>query len=96
MIDLNQVQSLTEFARNTKAHVQRLKKTGKPQVLTVNGQAEVVVQSAASYQRLVNDAELAHSLRMIRKSIEQAKQGKGRPMRQFIESLVAKHGIDLS
>jgi PHD/YefM family antitoxin component YafN of YafNO toxin-antitoxin module len=95
MIDLSQVHSLTDFARNTKTHLKRLKKTGKPEVLTVNGQAEVVVQSASSYQQLVDDAELAQSFRVIRKSLEEAKQGQGRPMREFVESLAAKHGIEL-
>lgn len=95
MIDLKDVHSLTDFSRNAKAHVRRLKKTGKPQVLTVNGQAEVVVQSAESYQQLVNDAELARSLRVVRKSLEEAAEGKGRPMREMVEALAAKHGIEL-
>jgi Antitoxin Phd_YefM, type II toxin-antitoxin system len=46
--------SLTDFARNTKAHLKRLRRTGRPELLTVNGKAEVVVQSAPAYQRLLN------------------------------------------
>ena len=37
MIDLSNIRSLSDFQRNTKAHVRRLKKTGKPEVLTING-----------------------------------------------------------
>jgi PHD/YefM family antitoxin component YafN of YafNO toxin-antitoxin module len=95
MINLKQIHSLTDFARNTKSHLKRLKKTGKPEILTVNGQAEMVVQSASSYQQLVDDAELARSIRVIRKSLQEAGEGKGRPMREFVESLAAKHGIEL-
>jgi len=95
MVDLKQVRSLSDFARNTKQHVKRLKKTGKPEVLTVKGHAELVVQSADSYQRLMEDAELARSLRVIRKSLAQAEAGQGRPMRDFVESLAAKHAIKL-
>jgi PHD/YefM family antitoxin component YafN of YafNO toxin-antitoxin module len=95
MIDLNNVRSLTDFQRNTKEHIERLKQTGKAELLTVNGEAEVVVQSAESYQQLIDDAELARSLSVIRKSMKQAKAGKGRSMKRFLEELAAKHGVDL-
>ncbi len=53
MIKLEDIGSLTDFARNTKSHLRRLKRTGRPELLTVNGKAEVVVQSASAYQRLI-------------------------------------------
>ncbi|HTW95058.1 MAG TPA: type II toxin-antitoxin system Phd/YefM family antitoxin [Tepidisphaeraceae bacterium] len=86
---------MTEFQRNTRKHIERLKHTGEPEVLTVNGQAEVVVQSASSYQQLLDDGELARSLRIISQSLDDAKAGRKRPMRQFIETLAAKYGINL-
>jgi len=95
MVDITQVSSLTDFQRNAKEHIDRLKQTGNPEVLTVNGQAEVVVQSAEAYQELLVDAELSRSLRVIRKSIEDARAGKVKPARAFLESLAAKHGIVL-
>ncbi|HMD09032.1 MAG TPA: type II toxin-antitoxin system Phd/YefM family antitoxin [Candidatus Acidoferrum sp.] len=49
--------SLTDFNRNTKAHLKRLRRTGRPELLTVNGKAEVVVQSASAYQRLLNSVQ---------------------------------------
>ena len=57
MIRPEDIGSLTDFARNTKAHLQRLRRTGRPELLTVNGKAEVVVQSAAAYQRLIEALE---------------------------------------
>ncbi|HEY4934629.1 MAG TPA: type II toxin-antitoxin system Phd/YefM family antitoxin [Terriglobales bacterium] len=57
MIKLEDIGSLTDFARNTKAHLKRLKRTGRPELLTVNGKAEVVVQSASAYQRLIESLE---------------------------------------
>ena len=47
--------SLTDFARNIKAHLKRLRRTGRPELLTVNGKAEVVVQNASAYQRLIEE-----------------------------------------
>jgi hypothetical protein len=57
MIRPEDIGSLTDFARNTKAHLQRLRRTGRPELLTVNGKAEVVVQNAAAYQRLIESRE---------------------------------------
>jgi PHD/YefM family antitoxin component YafN of YafNO toxin-antitoxin module len=57
MIRPQDIGSLTEFQRNTQAHLKRLKRTGRPELLTVNGKAEVVVQNASAYQRLIDSLE---------------------------------------
>ena len=44
----------------------------------------------------LEDAELARSLRVIGRSLEQARDGKGRPMKQFLKELADKYGIELS
>ena len=49
VLDNRQVHSLTDFLRNHKAHLERLKETRMPEVLTVNGRAEVVVLDAEAY-----------------------------------------------
>ena len=87
--------SLSEFQRNTRDHIAKLKATGNPAVLTVNGQAEVVVQSAEAYQKLMDDQALLEELRSVGRGLEQAKRGEGRPMREFLESLAGEHGIAL-
>jgi prevent-host-death family protein len=56
------IDSLTSFKRNSADFLKRLKDSGRPLVLTVNGKAEVVVQDAGSYQRLVERAEMAEFL----------------------------------
>jgi len=75
--------------------IAKLKRIGTPAVLTVNGQAEVVVQSAEAYQKLLEDQELLRSMRNISLSLEQTKRGEGRPMREFLEALAREHGITL-
>ena len=57
MIRPQDIGSLTEFQRNAQAHLKRLKRTGRPELLTVNGKAEVVVQNASAYQRLIESLE---------------------------------------
>jgi PHD/YefM family antitoxin component YafN of YafNO toxin-antitoxin module len=95
MLELKEVRSLTEFQQNTREHIERLKKTGQPEVLTVNGQAEVVIQSAEAYQKLLTEAEFARSLNALRKSLYQADHGEGRPAREFLEEIAHKHGFEL-
>jgi len=53
MIRPEDIGPLTDFNRNAKAHLKRLRRTGRPELLTVNGKAEVVVQSAPAYERLI-------------------------------------------
>ncbi len=55
MIRPEDITSLTDFAKNAKAHIKRLKRTGRPELLTVNGKAEVVIQNASAYQRLIEE-----------------------------------------
>ena len=95
MIELGNIHALSEFQRNSKDHIRRLKESGKPEVLTVNGHAEVVIQSAAAYQKLLDDQQLLETLRGIGRGLEQAKRGEGRPMRALLEELAAEHGIAL-
>ena len=64
-------------------------------MLTVNGQAEVVVQSAAAYQKLLDDQELLESIRGISRSLHQAKHGRGRPIRELLEEIALEHRIAL-
>ena len=53
MIDTRQIHSMSDFVRNPKAHIARMKETGTPEVLTVNGRAEVVMLDAESFERLM-------------------------------------------
>lgn len=55
MLDIKQdITSLSNFQRNTRDFLHRLKETARPVVLTVNGKAELVVQDAEAYQRLLD------------------------------------------
>lgn len=47
------IHSLTDFKTNAKEHLARIRATGRPEILTVNGRAEAVVLPPALYDRLV-------------------------------------------
>ena len=94
MIDLANIRSLSDFQRNTKKHLRRLKNTGKPEVLTVNGQAELVVQSATAYQKLLDQADLAESVNILRERIAAADAGeKGIPAEQVLAAVKKRLGL---
>ena len=84
---------LTGFQRNTKAHQARLKKTGQPAVLTVNGKAALVVLDAAAFQLLADKLERAEASEGIRRGLEEAKAGKGRPLTEALDAIRRKHRI---
>jgi prevent-host-death family protein len=88
-LDINDIRSVTDFQRNVKTHVKRLRKTKAPMVLTVNGSAAVVVQDAASYQELLTRVENLEYERdfvaAIREGIEDAKQGRVYPVRDVMK-----------
>lgn len=97
MIDISKdIHSLTDFKRNTREHVERLQATGRPEVLTVNGKAQLVVQDAEAYQRLLADADEADVVRTLRKRIEDGERGvHGRRLREVIQELAKEAGIAL-
>jgi prevent-host-death family protein len=95
MVDATLVNSLSDFQRNAKSYIRKLKKSGRPAVLTVNGRAEVVVQSAEAYQKLMDELELLESVRDLRRGLEEVARGEVRPAREFLNELAARFGYTL-
>jgi hypothetical protein len=90
MIALQDIRSLTDFQRNTKSHLRRLKSSGRPEVLTVNGRAELIVQNAAAYE------ETLDAIRGIQRGLDSMAAGRGVPARQALERIRAKYKIPRS
>jgi predicted transcriptional regulator len=64
-----------------------LKETGEPVVLTINGKAELIVQDARSYQRLLDLAERLETIQAVREGLASADRGEGRPMDEVFDAL---------
>ena len=73
MLDTRHIHSLSDFVRNPKAHVARLKETRTPEVLTVNGRAEVVLLDTETYEELVERVRRAEGIAAVRAAIREAK-----------------------
>ena len=75
-MDITQdIRSLTEFKRNTARFISRLRETGRPSVLTVNGKPALVVMDAAAWQDLRNRIEHTRTVAAIGKGLDEARDG---------------------
>jgi prevent-host-death family protein len=87
------IQAMTTFRRNPGQFMKRLKKTGRPIILTINGKAEAVVQDARAYQELLDLLAEARAEEGIRQGLEDARKGRTRPAREVFDEIRAEYGI---
>ena len=92
MFRTDSIYSLTDFQRNARSHLERLKESGQPEILTINGQAEVVVQNATAYQDMVDKLD---AIEDVRKGLESIKRGEGRSVDTFLEDFERMHSIKM-
>jgi len=90
MISLKDIESLTAFKRNTNEYVRKIKESGTPLVLTVNGKAEIVVQDAESYQRMLDLLDRAETIEAVREGLESVRQGRTMSLNQFDKEMRKK------
>jgi prevent-host-death family protein len=94
MIDVSQdIRSLSDFKRRTSELLERMKKTGHPLVLTINGKAELIVQDAAAYQRVLELAERMEMLEFLEASQADVEAGRTVPAREALQKLAKKHKL---
>ena len=91
MVRLTDIHSLTDFQRNAKAYLTRIKRSGRPVVLTVNGKAAAVVHDAVGYQKLLDALDRAEAIEGIRRGLASMKRGEGRPLTDALADLGPKY-----
>lgn len=89
MIKPTEIVSLTDFKRDTAAHLKRLKKHGV-QVLTVNGKSVAVALDPKTYEKWAAAIDRAEAVAGIREGLEQMKAGGGLPIDAAIAKARAK------
>ena len=89
MFNSSDIHTVTDFSRKPAEYIKRLRDTKRPEILTVNGKAAIVVQDAETYERMASLAGYAESIQSIRQALSE----KGRPFNQFTNVFEAKHGI---
>jgi prevent-host-death family protein len=94
MLDITKdIDSLTNFKRNTAEYLERIKESGHPLILTVNGNAEVVVQDADSYQKLLELVDRLQAIEGIQAGLNSVREGRTFPAKQALTEIKQKHGI---
>jgi prevent-host-death family protein len=86
----NDIQSLTDFKRNTAELIEKMKRTGHPLVLTVNGKAELVVQDAETYQEIADRLE---AIEGVRRGLDDLKAGRTRLASDVHSNLRERYAI---
>src|SRR5438876_8954399 len=84
------IQSLSDFKRKTPDFIEQLSRTGEPVVLTINGRAKLIVQDAASYQRMLDLLDQAETVEAIRQGLDDARHGRTMSLDQFDRRMKAK------
>jgi PHD/YefM family antitoxin component YafN of YafNO toxin-antitoxin module len=62
-------------------------------VLTVNGKAQLVVQDAESYQNILEALDRAEAVEGIRRGLEDVKNGRTKPAKQFLTEMRKKYKL---
>ena len=94
MIDVSKdIHSLSDFKRNTSEFLEQMRGSGHPLVLTINGKAELVVQDAASYQKLIQRVDATEALEGIKRGLADVEGGRVTPLRKFEGEFRTKRGL---
>lgn len=90
MIDAPDFVPLPDFERNAKASIRRVRRTRRPQVLTVNGRPAIIIQDATAYQDILSAPAEAEEAAAVAEALRDLKAGKGRPVEDFAREFRAR------
>jgi len=82
--------TVDECQQHLRKHLDRMKQTGRPLVVTHAGQRQAVLIDPALFEAVRDEIQSAQDEAMIRKGIEQMRRGEGRPMREVIQEMIDK------
>ena len=92
-IDLGQIHSVTDFVRNYKEYLQRIQKTGRPEILTVNGKPQCVLLDPTTFQEMSDALEEARFVKAVTEGIESMTAGTGKPATEAFQEIRTKLGL---
>lgn len=67
-----QTHAMSDFLQDPERHVARLKETRVPEILTVNGQAEVVLLDTETYESMVEQLNHVEAVAAVRAVLREA------------------------
>jgi len=101
------IHPVTDFVRNHRRHQEQLRATGRPEVLTVNGTPELVLQDVRAYEREAEEAQkIREENRALRDRLDELEtlmaldqayaemqRGEGRPVEEALPALRERLGM---
>lgn len=78
---------VSDFNRKPAEHIKRLQETRKPEILTVNGKAVVVLVDPESYDQPTHNAELVRTLEQFARANAEYQNGKSQPLHEAFTEL---------
>jgi PHD/YefM family antitoxin component YafN of YafNO toxin-antitoxin module len=94
MLDIvRDIHSLSDFKRNTNGLLEQMRGSGHPMVLTINGKAEIVVQDATSYQKLLDRMDELEALEGIKRGLADVEGGRLTTLKKFEKEFRSKHAL---
>jgi hypothetical protein len=85
--------TLSDFHRNARNRIEHLRKTGRPEILTVDGRAELVVQHAEAYQRLLDLVANAGAIIGTERGLQGMYEGTGEDADEAFAALERELGL---
>ena len=76
---------------SARSFLEQLRENGLPVRLSINGQKELLVQDAGSYQLLMELVERLETIDGVKASMEAFERGEGQPAPEALEKLCQKH-----
>jgi len=93
MIRPSDIHSVSTFTRNAKKLIQQVKETKNPIAITVNGEAEVIILDAATYQAEKEAAFHSRIMEGIRRGEDDIANGRVMPAEELFKEVRGKLGI---
>ena len=91
--NLQHVESLSDFQRDAHVYAEQLKVSQQPLILTVDGQAELVVLTTENYLQILDKIEYTETVRDLKAGINSFERGEGRLARTALAELSEKYGL---
>ena len=95
MTRTSDITSFTDFRTHLRDHLNRSKASGRPLFVTTNGETEAVVLSPVAFDSLMEQVELARSLGVLDRSMEDIKAGRTRPAKAALREIARELNLDL-
>jgi prevent-host-death family protein len=87
--------SFNDFRNRLRDHLDQSKATGRPLLIKENGETEAVVLSPATFDELMDQAELARSLTLLDHSADDIRAGRVKPAKGAIKGVASEFGLKL-